>query len=123
VSTLVVDAANVIGARPNGWWRDRAGAARRLVEALRAATTTGVLDSPVLVVLEGRARAGAVEGLADGVEVIHAGGAGDETIVALVTEGGGPVVVVSADRELRRRVQGRGAEVVGPNWLLDLLGA
>ena len=30
----VVDASNVIGARPDGWWRDRAGAARRLVAAL-----------------------------------------------------------------------------------------
>jgi hypothetical protein len=28
--TIVVDAANVMGSRPDGWWRDRAGAAARL---------------------------------------------------------------------------------------------
>ena len=31
---LVVDGANVVGSRPDGWWKDRAGAARRLHEAL-----------------------------------------------------------------------------------------
>ncbi len=34
---LVVDAANVIGSKPNGWWRDRPGAARQFVEQLREA--------------------------------------------------------------------------------------
>jgi 8-oxo-dGTP diphosphatase len=28
--TIVVDVANVMGSRPDGWWRDRAGAAVRL---------------------------------------------------------------------------------------------
>jgi hypothetical protein len=120
---LVVDAANVIGSRPNGWWRDRAGAARQLVNRLRAATTTGVLDGSVVVVLEGTARAGVPEGLVNDVEVIHAERAADDTIVALVSGGNEAVVVVSADRALRRQVQGHGADVVGPSWLLDLLGS
>ena len=37
---LVVDAANVVGSRPDGWWKDRAGAARRLHDS-RAATWLG----------------------------------------------------------------------------------
>jgi 8-oxo-dGTP diphosphatase len=32
--TLIVDGANVMGSRPDGWWRDRAGAARRLRDQL-----------------------------------------------------------------------------------------
>jgi hypothetical protein len=59
---LVVDAANVIGSRPDGWWRDRPGAAARLVSALAAALRSGALTSPVVVVLEGAARAGAPAG-------------------------------------------------------------
>jgi hypothetical protein len=38
VSVLVVDAANVVGSRPDGWWKDRPGAARRLHEELQVAT-------------------------------------------------------------------------------------
>jgi len=55
---LVVDAANVVGSRPDGWWRDRPGAAARLVAALAAALRSGALTSPVTVILEGAARAG-----------------------------------------------------------------
>lgn len=32
--TLVVDVANVLGARPDGWWKDRAGATSRLLARL-----------------------------------------------------------------------------------------
>jgi hypothetical protein len=59
---LVVDAANVIGSRPDGWWRDRPGAAARLVSALAAALRSGALTGPVVVVLEGAARPGAPAG-------------------------------------------------------------
>jgi len=55
---LVIDAANVVGSRPDGWWRDRPGAASRLVSGLASAMSTGALDGPVVVVLEGAARAG-----------------------------------------------------------------
>ena len=48
--TWVIDASNVIGSRPDGWWRDRAGATRRLVARLdRFAAET---DEPVVVVLD-----------------------------------------------------------------------
>ncbi|MGH9212267.1 MAG: NTP pyrophosphohydrolase [Acidimicrobiales bacterium] len=117
---LVIDAANVIGSRPTGWWRDRAGAARRFTERVRATVISGRLDPPVTLVLEGRARAGADEGDVDGVEVVHAPGEGDDTIVA-VTEAHRGAVVVTADRRLADRVRASHAEVMGPSWLLDQL--
>jgi hypothetical protein len=58
---LLIDAANVVGSRPNGWWRDRAGASRSLVDRVRAAVAAGRLAEPVVVVLEGDARGGAEE--------------------------------------------------------------
>jgi uncharacterized protein YaiI (UPF0178 family) len=117
---LVIDAANVIGSRPTGWWRDRPGAARRFTERVRAAVTAGLLDLPVTIVLEGRARSGVDEADADGVEVVHAPGEGDDTIVA-IAEAHREVIVVTADRGLAERVRATDAEVVGPNWLLDRL--
>jgi hypothetical protein len=117
---LVVDAANVIGSRPTGWWRDRPGAARRFAEHVRATVRQGGLEPPVVLVFEGQAREGAVECDADGVEVIHAPGEGDDTIAA-IAETNREVVVVTADRELAERVRAVNAEVVGPSWLLDQL--
>jgi hypothetical protein len=119
---LLVDAANVIGARPTGWWRDRPGAARQFVQRIRAATVAGRLADPVVVVLEGAARRGAPEGVADGVTVVHANGSGDDAIVGLAASTEQPVVLVSADRGLRQRVRHLGGEVVRPGWLLDRLG-
>ncbi|MGO9661059.1 MAG: hypothetical protein ACLQVK_07810 [Acidimicrobiales bacterium] len=115
---LLIDAANVIGSRPDGWWRDRPGAARRLVERLRASTVAGRLDAPVVVVVEGVARSGVPEGDADGVKVVHAAASGDDLLVELATTVPPmPVVLVSADRELRRRVAAAGATTIGPDWL------
>ena len=119
---LVVDAANVVGSRPTGWWRDRAKAAGDLCSGLVAAISAGHLQPPVVVVLEGRAREGADEGERDGLRIVHAPRGGDDTIAALVAENatdGQSVTVVTADRELRERSQQSGAEVVGPRWLLD----
>ncbi len=117
---LVIDAANVIGSRPTGWWRDRPGATRRFTERVRATVTAGRLDPPVTLVLEGRARTGAHEADEDGVAVLHAPGEADDTIAAIAETHSG-VVVVTADRELAERVRAVNAEVVGPNWLLDQL--
>jgi hypothetical protein len=119
---LVIDAANVVGSRPTGWWRDRAGAARAFVDQIRAAVESKHIVGPVTVVLEGKAREGAESGLADGVMVLHAGGSGDETLLDAVADATGQVVtLVTADRELRRRAEALGADVVGPDWLLGLL--
>jgi hypothetical protein len=118
---LLVDAANVIGARPTGWWRDRPRAAREFVSRVRRAAADGALPLPVVLVLEGRAKDGVAEGAADGVEVVHASRAGDDTLAALAAEGGAPVVLVSADRGLAERARRSGATVVSPTWLLDRL--
>ncbi len=120
---LLVDAANVIGSRPNGWWRDRPGAARELVTRIRAAAVAGRLAPPITVVLEGAARAGTGESSSDGVDVVYAPGSGDDTVVALAAQGTESVLVVSSDRGLRRRVGLAGADVIGPRWLLDQLDA
>jgi hypothetical protein len=117
---LVIDAANVIGSRPTGWWRDRPGAARGFTARVRATVAVGRLDPPVTVVLEGQARQGADEAVVDGVEVVHAPGEGDDTIAAL-TKANADVTVVTADRGLAERVRAADAEVVGPRWLLDKL--
>jgi hypothetical protein len=118
---LLIDAANVVGSRPTGWWRDRPGAARELATRIRQAAAAGTLPAPVVLVLEGQAKQGVEEGLADGVEVVHAAGSGDDTLVALAAASDEPVVLVSADRELAERALRTGAEVVGPTWLLDQL--
>ena len=114
---LIVDAANVVGSRPNGWWRDRPGAARALVAQLHDATEAGQLPMPVIVVLEGRAKGGADEGTIGDVTVVHAERDGDEAIVALSSGETRPIVLVSADRALRSRVAAEGATAVGPSWL------
>ena len=118
---LLVDAANVVGSRPNGWWRDRPGAARDLVSRVRRGVADGDLSQPVVVVLEGQAKRGVGEGVEDGVEVVHAPGEGDDTLVAVASECDESVVLVSADRQLGERVRAVGAEVVGPTWLLERL--
>ncbi|TCC19517.1 NYN domain-containing protein [Kribbella speibonae] len=127
---VVVDAANVVGSRPDGWWRDRMGAARRLLTRL-AALQERLPDTDVVVVLEGAAcravsEAGAPE--IGRVRVVLAPGSGDDTIVSVTAEAVGQshhpaVTVVTADRELRRRVEQSGATTTGPSWLLDQLDA
>lgn len=118
---LLIDAANVVGSRPTGWWRDRAGAARTFVQRVREATAAGRLPEPVVVVLEGQARGGATEGVSGGVEVVHAPGEGDDALAQLAGSGPRPVTLVTADRGLTERARRVGAEVVGPRWLLDRL--
>ncbi|CAL9406954.1 NTP pyrophosphohydrolase [Streptomyces pilosus] len=110
---VIVDAANVVGSVPDGWWRDRRGAAERLRDRLAA---DGVPDRPgpleIVLVVEGAARG--VEPV-PGVRVESAPGSGDDHMVGLVAGAGDrPVLVVTADRELRRRVTALGAEVTGP---------
>jgi 8-oxo-dGTP diphosphatase len=133
-ATIIVDVANVMGSRPDGWWRDRAAAAVRLhaeITAL-AAEATPVLPGETgpprfVMVLEGAARAAAAQidaaqgSTADTVRVVRADGSGDDAIVALVRELPGRRFVVTADRELRRRCEAAGATVLRPGWLLGVL--
>jgi len=207
---IIVDAANVMGARADGWWRDRAGAAARLRDELAVLATRGVrslpaaMDAPpldvwfpeIILVVEGAARSvagqapagtvahgrndaidaragGAVRahgagvgdaarggpdddaargrtdddaarGRTDDAGVVHAGGpdsggparsapitgslrvvaasgSGDDTIAELAADTRGTRLVVTADRQLRRRSEAAGAAVAGPRWLLNQL--
>lgn len=146
--TVIVDAANVIGARADGWWRDRSAAAARLHRELAALAGRGVAGLPAalglprlhrwfpqyLLVLEGAARSAgerlpAGEGPAGeghpgdvpAVAVVAAEGSGDDAIAELARTAGGRRLVVTADRELRRRCEAAGAAVTGPRWLLSQL--
>ncbi|MEU5634982.1 NTP pyrophosphohydrolase [Streptomyces rishiriensis] len=110
---VIVDAANVVGSVPDGWWRDRRGAAERLRDRLAA---DGLPESlgpvEIVLVVEGAARG--VEPV-PGVRVEAASGSGDDRIVELAAAAGArPRLVVTADRELRRRVTELGADVTGP---------
>jgi hypothetical protein len=115
---VVVDAANVVGSVPDGWWRDRAGATRRLRDALAAADLTGLAGGPAEVVLVTEGRAAGVPAV-EGVRVEPARGSGDDAIVDLVRREctGRDCLVVTADRALRERVIALGARVVGPGSL------
>jgi len=122
VSVLVVDAANVVGSRPDGWWRDRAGATERLLArlvALPGTTLSGPVDCSVVVaVVEGRARDVPAP---DGVRIVRAPGSGDDALVAYAAEHAADgLLVITADRGLRDRLPA-GVAVAGPGWLLGEL--
>ncbi len=129
---IVVDVANVMGATPNGWWKDRAGAAVGILSSLAELSSRGVAASAlklpgatwfprVVAVLEGAAK-GAID--VDGVVVARASGLGDDEIVAAVAREvalpGAAVHVVTSDRELRGRVEALGAVTHGARWLDEL---
>lgn len=118
---LVVDAANVVGARPDGWWKDRPGAARRLHESLLVA------DLPydqIVVVLEGEAKAGVKAGRDHHVRVVHAPRDGDRAVIEEVTKAigaGHQVLAITSDRVLGARAANLGARTMSAGWLLEHL--
>ena len=128
MTALIVDVANVMGSRPDGWWRDRTGAATRLLgrlAALPGVALTGpdggsVTCTEVVGVVEGQARDVPAP---DGVRVVRAPGSGDDALVDCVeglVAGNTPALVVTADRGLRDRLPD-GVAVAGPGWLLARL--
>ncbi|WP_127475569.1 NUDIX domain-containing protein [Microbacterium sulfonylureivorans] len=131
---VVVDAANVVGSVPDGWWNDRAGAAARLTGRIGGLVASGVPAAALglpehswfpewVVVLEGQGRgAGDVPGL----EIVRAEASGDDAIVSAVRRlvaAGRTVTAVTSDRELAARVTDARAAVRSTRWLLDLLAA
>lgn len=142
-----------MGARADGWWHDRAGAALRLCREVIALAQRGDETAGAWVlVLEGRAREAVAlleddRSLAEGtappgdwvpesadetqeerepspVRLVSAPGSGDDAIVGVVAEvvaQDESCLVVTADRELRKRCEELNASVVGPGWLLRLL--
>jgi predicted RNA-binding protein with PIN domain len=124
-SRLIVDGNNVIGSRPDGWWRDRAGAARRLVASLQVLARES--RDQISVVLDGRPLADLPEGVHDGVLVAYATRRGrdaaDDRIAEEVGRDRDPasLVVITSDRGLAERVRAAGATVAGAGSLLDRL--
>jgi len=119
VRVLIVDGANVVGSRPTGWWRDRAGAAWRLHQAI---ATADLGYDVVVLTLEGDAKRGVPAGEDGAIHTVHALGCGDDAVVNQVHTRhahGDDTVVVTADRALRARVAAAGGPCVGPSWLLD----
>jgi predicted RNA-binding protein with PIN domain len=109
----LVDGMNVVGSRPDGWWRDRRAAMRRLSESLAAfAAETG---EPLTVVFDGDP----FDLSAPPVEIEFAGGKGpnaaDHDIARLVQQDADPqsITVVTSDRDLAGRVTAAGAKVLG----------
>lgn len=132
--TVVVDAANVIGSVPDGWWKDRAGAAARLLAAVGEVQARGIPGQVLglgeelwfpgfAVVVEGEARAVAEPELP--VRVVRAKGSGDDAVALLAKElagSGHRVTVATSDRELAGRSRRAGATVIGAGLFRELLG-
>ncbi|QTX03845.1 hypothetical protein [Agromyces archimandritae] len=123
---LVVDVANVVGSVPDGWWRDRAGAATRLLARLAplvGATVTGpdggqLRIDAVTAVVEGRASTAEAP---PELDLVVAPADGDSEIVAFLGGDGTGLLVITADRGLRDRLP-PGTRVAGPGWLNGLIG-
>jgi predicted RNA-binding protein with PIN domain len=113
VTRWIVDGMNLIGSRPNGWWRDRPRAMRELVEELESFAERG--GDSVTVVFDGRP----FELEAGDVDVRFASrrgpNAADDDIAALVERDDAPaeLSVVTSDADLARRSRDAGAAVVG----------
>jgi len=116
---------NVIGSRPTGWWRDRDGAIRLLVERLQDLAAAEA--APVIVVVDGRPLVDLPEGNYGDVQLLYASrrgpNAADDRIIALIEAHSDPasLEVVTSDRELARRARQLGASVTSPRLLLEKL--
>ena len=119
---VIVDGNNVMGARPDGWWRDRSGASRRLVAQVRRwSIATG---RPAIVVFD-RPASGLDDGEHGPVTVRyatrHGRDAADDRIVEILDDVGRPVEVVTSDRALADASRAKGATVTGAGTFLRAL--
>ena len=110
---LIVDAMNVIGSRPTGWWRDRPRAIRRLVSKLNQLQATS--GDRITVVVDGRPLSDLPEGTHAGVLVLYGDrrgpNAADDRIVDFVAAHphATSLTVVTSDRALIERVREHGS--------------
>jgi drug/metabolite transporter (DMT)-like permease/predicted RNA-binding protein with PIN domain len=110
----LVDGMNVIGSRPDGWWRDREGAIRRLAAQLGEFAAASGDD--VSVVFDGRPPRDPPEEPGVRIEFAPGGpGSADDRIARTVHADPDPgsLLVVTSDRQLTERVRAGGADVVG----------
>lgn len=127
----MVDAMNVVGSKPDGWWKDRDRALAQLVDALVAVD----LEEWVVVVADGRPAPGLHAGTRGNVELRYAGrsdpDAADDEIIALLTElncgesdsgGDHAVTIVSSDRALIARAEQLGARCEGARSFRHRIG-
>ncbi len=120
---LLVDGNNVVGSVPDGWWRDRPAAVRRLVDRLRCLV---IADGEPLHVVFDVAQADLPEGDHEGVIVHYATRRGrdaaDDRILELLDAGfDEPIEVVTSDHRLAAGARARGASVLGAGTLLARL--
>lgn len=130
---IIVDVANVMGSRPDGWWKDRAGGARRVVAEISPIAADGCPASlfgldvatawpRVTFVVEGAARPVAEACASEpGVRIRAAAGSGDDEVVAAI-EPGATTLVVTSDRGLRARAEALGARAVGAGAFRSAIG-
>jgi predicted RNA-binding protein with PIN domain len=119
----LVDASNVIGSKPDGWWRDREGAAQRLLDALR--TLAGDEDDVVVVLDAGPAEWAGRDGpLEVAIAPRRGRDAADDEIARRLDADDDPasIRVVTSDAKLAERARARGAEVVGAGAFRRQLG-
>jgi predicted RNA-binding protein with PIN domain len=119
----LVDASNVIGSKPDGWWRDREGAAQRLLDALR--TFAGDDDDVVVVLDSGPGEWAGRDGpLEVAIAPRRGRDAADDEIARRLDADDDPasIRVVTSDATLAERARARGAEVVGAGAFRRQLG-
>lgn len=117
----LIDGNNVMGSRPDGWWRDRAGAKARLARQVAAWSDSTSAPGAVWLVFDGRPAPAIVAAAGPGVELRFARAerldTADDVIAAAADAGD---TVVTADRGLVDRLPA-GVHVVGPKTLLASL--
>lgn len=117
---MLVDVANVMGARPDGWWRDRLAGAQRVIDGLQRVVGTSAGPQEELITLIQPVVEGAARGATAGhpAVITVAASTADEVIAEMAALDD---LVVTADRDLQARVRNRGAQVAGPRWLWEIL--
>ncbi|OZC47148.1 NTP pyrophosphohydrolase [Rhodococcus sp. WWJCD1] len=123
---VLLDTANVLGSRPNGWWKDRAGSTGALLTSL-AETLPRTVELPggqygwltrIEAVLEGEARDAVVND--PRTRTILANGSGDDTLADQARLDGDLTALVTADRGLRDRLPDS-VQVLTPSTVLGWL--